>query len=40
MTKGEAALRWYAQNGEWLRKEIERRNLEAFHERISKVLSK
>jgi len=40
MSKGEAWLRWYAQNTEWLRQEIERRNLEAFHERISKVLSK
>ncbi len=40
MSIGEYVLRWYAQNGEWLRKEIQRRNLEAFHERISKVLSK
>ena len=40
MSKGEAALLWYARNGEWLRQEIERRNLEAFHERIMKVLKK
>jgi hypothetical protein len=32
------ALRWYAQNGKWLRQEIECRNLEAFHGRISQVL--
>ncbi|WP_426435782.1 hypothetical protein [Bradyrhizobium genosp. P] len=40
MTKGEAALLWYAKNGEWLRQEIERRNLESFHQRILKVLKK
>jgi hypothetical protein len=40
MSKGEMALRWYARNGEWLRQEIERRQLESFHQRIIEVLKK
>lgn len=40
MNKGQAALLWYARNCERLRQEIKRRNLEAFHERIMKVLRK